>query len=65
VRRRHPFGAGATGDDADYLDALQARLPAARDEIQLLRRAIEKPLPPDELVSVGRAVHHIERIAGT
>ncbi|HJR63497.1 MAG TPA: DUF4350 domain-containing protein [Gemmatimonadaceae bacterium] len=63
VRRRHPLGAGASGDDAAYLDALATRLPAARGEIRLLRRAIAQALPPDELVSVGQAIHHIERIA--
>ncbi|HJU64888.1 MAG TPA: DUF4350 domain-containing protein [Gemmatimonadaceae bacterium] len=65
LRRRHPLGAATAGDDEAYLQALEERMPSARDEIQLLRRAMQTPLPPDELVAVGEAIHHIERVTAT
>ena len=65
VRRRHAAGAAHVGSDEAFLAALAARYPALRGEVELLRAAIERPLPPAGLAGVGRAIATIERTIAT
>lgn len=60
LRRRHPLGS-ATADESQYLSLLAARAPAAAADVQLLRRALDEPLPAGEWVALGGAIDHIER----
>jgi hypothetical protein len=64
VRRRHSPGARRGADEA-FLAAVAARHPALRRDVELLRAAIDRPLPPAELPAVGRAIATIERTLST
>lgn len=61
VRRRVPASARAAGRaDGEFLDAVQARHPALRDDVAIVRRAIEQPVSRRELEHAGGAMHRIE-----
>jgi hypothetical protein len=61
VRRRHPLGTTSQlGDDA-YLALLRARVPALAKDIDILTHALATKPSPEQLVSAGAAIDHIER----
>ena len=61
VRRRVPASARAGGrTDVEFLDATVARHPALRDDVTLVRRALDQPISRRELEHVGGAMHRIE-----
>jgi hypothetical protein len=61
VRRRHPLGTTSRlGDDA-YLALLRARVPALAKDIDILTHALANKPSPEQLVSAGAAIDHIER----
>jgi hypothetical protein len=61
VRRRHPLGTTPQlGDDA-YLALLRARMPALAEDIDILTHALANKPSPEQLVSAGAAIDHIER----
>ena len=61
LRRRHPLGATGAVDDDAYLALVRARAPGTSDDVMLLARAIQNPLPAAEFVHAGAAIDHIER----
>ncbi|HEX6964443.1 MAG TPA: DUF4350 domain-containing protein [Gemmatimonadaceae bacterium] len=61
LRRRHAFGARAGASDDAFLDAVRTRHPELATDAALVRRAIQRPLTPDEFLAVGLAIHHIDR----
>jgi hypothetical protein len=61
IRRRHPFGTTAQLSDAAYLALLRQRLPALGDDIDVLTHALANKPTPEQLVSAGAAIDHIER----
>ena len=61
VRRRHPaLAASGAATDADVLAAAVARHPALAADAARVRAALDRPLPPRELLAVGQAVAHID-----
>lgn len=61
LRRRHPLGAVGSLNDAAYLALLAARAPALAPDVDLMRTALDNPLPRGDWVRIGAAVAHIER----
>jgi len=61
IRRRHPFGTTAQLSDADYLALLRRRLPALGSDIDILTNSLANKPTPEQLVSAGAAIDHIER----
>ena len=61
IRRRHPFGTTAQLSDAAYLSLLRQRLPALGSDIDVLTHALANKPTPEQLVSAGAAIDHIER----
>ena len=61
IRRRHPFGSTAQLSDAGYLELLRRRLPALGSDIDILTNALANKPTPEQLVSAGAAIDHIER----
>ena len=61
VRRRHPLGAAGSLNDQAYLALLAARAPALAPDLDLMRTALDNPLPRADWVRIGAAVAHIER----
>ena len=61
IRRRHPFGTTAQLSDADYLALLRRRLPALGGDIDVLANSLANKPTPEQLVSAGAAIDHIER----
>ena len=65
LRRRHPLGATGALDDDGYLSLLRARAAGIAGDVELLRRAMQQPLPAGEFVRVGAAIEHLERTLST
>lgn len=61
LRRRRPAGIAAALDDDGYLELLASRTPPLSGDVELLRAALRRPLPPAEWVRVGGALTTIER----
>jgi len=61
IRRRHPFGTTAQLSDADYLALLRRRLPALGSDIDILTNSLANKPTPEQLVTAGAAIDHIER----
>jgi hypothetical protein len=61
IRRRHPFGTTAQLSDAEYLALLRRRLPALGSDIDILTNSLANKPTPEQLVSAGAAIDHIER----
>ena len=61
IRRRHAPGVAQRASDDDFLRALADRHPGIRGEIALVQRASARPLPPDQLPALARALELIER----
>ena len=61
VRRRHPLGAAGSLNDQAYLALLAARAPALAPDLDLMRTALDTPLPRADWVRIGAALAHIER----
>jgi len=61
IRRRHPFGTTAQLTDAGYLTLLRQRLPELGSDIDILTNALANKPTPEQLVSAGAAIDHIER----
>ena len=61
IRRRRSYGVAHRASDDEFLRALADRHPGIRGEIALVQRASAKPLPPDQLPALARALELIER----
>ena len=61
IRRRHSYGVAHRASDDEFLRALADRHPGIRGEIALVQRASAKPLPPDQLPALARALEQIEK----
>lgn len=61
IRRRHPFGTTGQLSDAGYLALLRQRLPALGSDIDILTNSLANKPTPEQLVSAGAAIDHIER----
>ncbi|HEV7706138.1 MAG TPA: DUF4350 domain-containing protein [Gemmatimonadaceae bacterium] len=61
IRRRHPFGTTGQLTDDGYLALLRLRLPALGGDIDILSNALANKPTPEQLVSAGAAIDHIER----
>lgn len=60
LRRRH--ARKALGNDEAYLKGLAAHYP---DDVQHILHGMREEITPAELLAVGRAVDHIDRVLGT
>jgi uncharacterized protein DUF4350 len=64
LRRRHARKGVGSEDDA-YLAALAARNPRLAGDVRRIVRGLDTTLTPTELLAVGRAVDHIDRVLST
>jgi hypothetical protein len=62
VRRRagRVAGRAAAGDDAVFLRTIRDRYPSLAEPVDVVNRALERAVPPRELVAVGAALSTIE-----
>jgi hypothetical protein len=63
LRRRH--ARKARGNDEAYLKSLVAQNPPLADDVQHILHGVRDEITPAELLAVGRAVDHIDRVLGT
>jgi hypothetical protein len=63
LRRRHSRK-GLRNDQA-YLAGVAAQNPRLADDVQHILHGVSNEITPTELLSVGRAVDHIDRVLGT
>ncbi len=63
LRRRHARKSGG-GDDA-YLSSLATTNPRLANDVRRIVRGLDRTIPPTELLAVGRAVDHIDKVLGT
>lgn len=63
LRRRHLRR--STRQDEAYLAGLAAQYPRLGDDVQHILRGVRDQITPAELLAVGRAVDHIDRVSGT
>ncbi len=63
LRRRHSRK-GVRNDDA-YLKGVAAQHPPLADDVQHILSGESNEITPAELLAVGRAVDHIDRVLGT
>lgn len=63
LRRRH--SRKATRQDEGYLESLAAQYPRLADDVQHILHGVREQITPAELLAVGRAVDHIDRVLGT
>ena len=60
LRRRHAIGAASRGDDTRFLNSLAQRYPDLQPDVQTVARALDAPVRPAELSTVGDAVARID-----
>ena len=63
LRRRHSRK-GVRNDEA-YLQGVAAQNPPLADDVQRILHGVSDNIAPAELLAVGRAVDHIDRVLGT
>jgi hypothetical protein len=63
LRRRHSRK-GVRNDEA-YLQGVAAQNPPLADDVQHILHGVSNGITPAELLAVGRAVDHIDRVLGT
>jgi hypothetical protein len=63
LRRRHSRK-GLRNDEA-YLRSIAAQNPPLTDDVQHILNGVSNAITPAELLAVGRAVDHIDRVLGT
>lgn len=61
LRRRHGAWGGPV-DDEHYLAAIASRHPDLRDDVAIVRRALQEQVAGTELPDVARALHRIEQV---
>jgi hypothetical protein len=63
LRRRH--ARKATRQDEAYLQSIAEKYPRLADDVQHILNGVRDQITPAELLAVGRAVDHIDRVLGT
>jgi hypothetical protein len=64
LRRRHARRAAATADDR-FLAGLAAQTPSLNADVQRILQGLDHTITPAELIAVGHAVDHIDRVLRT
>jgi uncharacterized protein DUF4350 len=62
LKRRH--GRKPSGDDDVYLSSLAAQNPRLAGDVRRIAHGLDQTIPPTELLAVGRAVDHIDKVLG-
>jgi hypothetical protein len=63
LKRR--YGRKRSGDDDVYLSTLATQNPRLAGDVRRIVRGLDQTIPPAELLAVGRAVDHIDKVLGT